>query len=66
LSEAIGGIQGLKERNRRKAEKLYEAIERAEEKGTLRCIVKDKHARSWMNVVLRWWRAVRSVLRSVV
>jgi phosphoserine aminotransferase len=51
LQSHEGGIKGLEERNGRKAGKLYEAIERAEEKGKLRCIVKEKDARSWMNVV---------------
>jgi phosphoserine aminotransferase len=51
LGEEIGGIKGLEELNRRKADKLYAAIEHAEQKGTLRSIVKDKDARSWMNVV---------------
>jgi phosphoserine aminotransferase len=54
--------QGLEERNRRKAEKLYGAIESAEEQSTVRGVVKDKDARSWMNVALRWWRAARSVV----
>lgn len=50
-SKAIGGIVGLEARNRRKANRLYNALEEAERRGTLRAIVQDKEARSWMNVV---------------
>lgn len=45
-----GGIQGLEQVNRRKAETLYNTLDEAEQKGLVRCVVREKEARSWMNV----------------
>lgn len=46
-----GGIQYLEETNREKARLLYEALDEAESKGKARLVVREKDARSWMNVV---------------
>lgn len=46
-----GGIQFLEQTNREKARILYETLDEAEAKGTVRCVVREKDARSWMNVV---------------
>ncbi|KAJ9102557.1 hypothetical protein QFC21_002958 [Naganishia friedmannii] len=45
-----GGIKGVTATNERKARKLYEALDRAEEKNVLKAKVKQLEARSWMNV----------------
>lgn len=45
-----GGIKGVTATNERKAKKLYEALDRAEEKNVLKAKVKQLEARSWMNV----------------
>lgn len=45
-----GGITGVEQVNQRKAQKLYAALEAAEEKNVLKCKVQEKDARSWMNV----------------
>lgn len=45
-----GGIRGLEQVNRTKAERLYKALTAAEEKGVLAIQVKTPEARSWMNV----------------
>lgn len=45
-----GGMATLESTNRRKAKKLYEALEQSQEKGVLRCKVATPDARSWMNV----------------
>lgn len=45
-----GGMAALERTNRDKAEKLYAALDEAEEKGVVRCVVRNKAARSWMNV----------------
>ncbi|ORY29795.1 phosphoserine transaminase [Naematelia encephala] len=45
-----GGIKGVEETNRKKAQTLYATLDEAEEKGLVRCVVREKEARSWMNV----------------
>lgn len=45
-----GGIDGLETMNRRKATILYECLDEAEAKGVVKCVVREKEARSWMNV----------------
>ena len=45
-----GGIEGLKKTNGDKADLLYATLDEAEEKGLVRCVVREKAARSWMNV----------------
>jgi phosphoserine aminotransferase len=45
-----GGIAGVEAENRAKAEALYASLEAAEAKGAIRCVVREKSARSWMNV----------------
>lgn len=45
-----GGMKMLEEQNREKARMLYAALDKAEEKGVVRCVVREKEARSWMNV----------------
>lgn len=45
-----GGIEGLEEMNRQKAKMLYEVLDEAEERQVVRCVVREKEARSWMNV----------------
>lgn len=45
-----GGMSALESTNRRKAEKLYAALEESEKQGLLRCKVATRDARSWMNV----------------
>jgi len=50
LLEQRGGIQGVEATNREKAEVLYAALDAAEAKGTVKCVVREKAARSWMNV----------------
>ena len=49
LSEK-GGIQGVEETNRKKAELIYSTLDQAESEGKVRCVVREKAARSWMNV----------------
>lgn len=51
LGPGVGGMRGLEATNRRKAAALYASLERAEARGALRCIVTERDARSWMNVV---------------
>lgn len=46
-----GGIENLEKTNREKARSLYEVLEKAEEEGKARLVVREKDARSWMNVV---------------
>lgn len=48
---AKGGIENLEKTNREKARVLYETLEKAEAAGTVRMVVREKDARSWMNVV---------------
>lgn len=45
-----GGINGLEAFNREKADLLYKTLDEAEAKGTAKCVVREKQARSWMNV----------------
>ena len=45
-----GGIEGVKETNRKKAELIYSTLDQAESEGKVRCVVREKAARSWMNV----------------
>lgn len=45
-----GGIEGLTNTNREKAELLYKTLDEAEAKGAVKCVVREKDARSWMNV----------------
>ena len=45
-----GGIAGLEEMNRGKARLLYGTLDAAEGRGAVRCVVREKEARSWMNV----------------
>jgi phosphoserine aminotransferase len=45
-----GGMAGVEETNRQKAKLIYETLDRAEERGVVRCVVREKDARSWMNV----------------
>lgn len=45
-----GGIDGLEKMNREKAALLYQTLDEAESKGAVRCVVREKEARSWMNV----------------
>jgi phosphoserine aminotransferase len=45
-----GGIEGLEKMNRAKSDLIYQTLNEAEEKGTVRCVVREKDARSWMNV----------------
>lgn len=45
-----GGIEGLQKVNGEKAALLYQTLDEAEEKGLVRCVVREKDARSWMNV----------------
>lgn len=49
-NQALGGLKYYEDVNRRKAEKVYEALEKGEEKGVFRGHV-QKGSRSWMNVV---------------
>jgi phosphoserine aminotransferase len=49
LSEK-GGIRGVEETNRKKAELIYATLDQAEQEGKVRCVVREKEARSWMNV----------------
>ena len=50
LIDQKGGIKGLELLNREKAELLYSTLDEAEAKGVLRGVVREKEARSWMNV----------------
>ncbi|ORX35232.1 phosphoserine transaminase [Kockovaella imperatae] len=50
LLKEKGGIEGLEKTNREKADMLYSTLDEAQSKGVLTCVVKDKQARSWMNV----------------
>lgn len=45
-----GGLDGLREINGEKARLLYETLDAAERDGKVRCVVREKEARSWMNV----------------
>lgn len=45
-----GGIQGVEETNRKKAELIYATLDQAEQEGKVKCVVREKAARSWMNV----------------
>jgi phosphoserine aminotransferase len=45
-----GGMDMLEKTNQAKADKLYAALDKAEEKGVVRCVVRNREARSWMNV----------------
>jgi phosphoserine aminotransferase len=49
LSEK-GGIEGVAETNRKKADLIYATLDQAEQEGKVRCVVREKDARSWMNV----------------
>ena len=44
------GISGLEKLNRDKADLLYSTLDQAESKGIVKCVVREKEARSWMNV----------------
>jgi phosphoserine aminotransferase len=48
-----GGINGLEETNRKKAELLYSTLDAAASKGVARAVVQDQGARSWMNVTFQ-------------
>ncbi|KAK8861660.1 phosphoserine transaminase [Kwoniella newhampshirensis] len=50
LIDNKGGLRGLEETNKAKAELLYATLDEAEKQGKARCVVKEKDARSWMNV----------------
>jgi phosphoserine aminotransferase len=50
LLQNKGGISGLEAFNREKQELLYKTLDEAEAKGTVKCVVREKAARSWMNV----------------
>ncbi|ODN77079.1 phosphoserine transaminase [Cryptococcus amylolentus CBS 6039] len=45
-----GGLEGLEKVNKEKAELLYATLDKAEEKGAIKTVVREKEARSWMNV----------------
>ena len=45
-----GGIAGLEKVNKAKAEMLYALLDEAERRKVVRCVVREKDARSWMNV----------------
>ena len=45
-----GGIKGVEETNRKKAELIYATLNKAEEEGKVKIVVREKDARSWMNV----------------
>jgi phosphoserine aminotransferase len=45
-----GGLDGLRDINGEKARLLYETLDAAERDGKVRCVVREKEARSWMNV----------------
>ncbi|WRT65782.1 phosphoserine transaminase [Kwoniella shivajii] len=45
-----GGLQGLEKTNKAKAELLYQTLDDAESKGKVKLVVREKSARSWMNV----------------
>lgn len=45
-----GGIEGLEKTNGDKAALLYKTLDEAEAKGAVKCVVREKDARSWMNV----------------
>lgn len=47
---ANGGLQGMRAKNDKKASSLYAALEEAEAKGAVKIVVREKQARSWMNV----------------
>lgn len=50
LIKEKGGMGGVSETNRKKAELLYATLDEAEAQGKVRCVVREKEARSWMNV----------------
>jgi phosphoserine aminotransferase len=45
-----GGIKGVEDTNRKKAELIYATLNKAEEEGKVKIVVREKDARSWMNV----------------
>ncbi|OCF40070.1 phosphoserine transaminase [Kwoniella heveanensis CBS 569] len=45
-----GGLEGLEKTNKAKAELLYDTLDQAEQAGKVKCVVREKDARSWMNV----------------
>ena len=45
-----GGIMGLEKLNKEKADLLYATLDNAEAAGKVKCVVREKQARSWMNV----------------
>lgn len=47
---AQGGLDAVAKVNEEKARILYASLDAAEEKGAVRCVVRQKEARSWMNV----------------
>lgn len=50
LLQEKGGMQGLEDTNKQKAELIYATLDKAQERGLVRCVVREKDARSWMNV----------------
>ncbi|WWC68552.1 phosphoserine transaminase [Kwoniella pini CBS 10737] len=45
-----GGLKGIENINKQKAELLYSTLESAEKKNKVKLVVRDENARSWMNV----------------
>jgi phosphoserine aminotransferase len=45
-----GGLEAVAKVNKAKADALYASLDAAEAKGALTCVVRQKAARSWMNV----------------
>lgn len=50
LNKAEKGLLSMEATNRAKADLLYSTLDEAEAKGVVRCVVREKDARSWMNV----------------
>ncbi|WVQ78839.1 phosphoserine transaminase [Cryptococcus sp. DSM 104549] len=50
LIDDKGGLEGLEKVNRAKAELLYKTLDEAEAQGKVKAVVREKDARSWMNV----------------
>lgn len=46
----LGGLKAVAETNKAKADALYACLDAAEAKGAVKCVVRQKAARSWMNV----------------
>ncbi|WVN87204.1 phosphoserine transaminase [Cryptococcus depauperatus CBS 7841] len=45
-----GGLEGLERVNKQKAELLYKTLDEAEIRGKIKTVVREKSARSWVNV----------------